>query len=75
LVVIELKKGQTSDATVGQILRYMAWVEENIAETGQQVEGIIIARDVDDALRYALKKAPGTSVLTYRVNFALQKVN
>jgi hypothetical protein len=26
LVVIELKKGQTSDATVGQILRYMAWV-------------------------------------------------
>lgn len=75
LVVIELKKGQTSDATVGQLLRYMAWVEENVAETGQKVEGIIIARDVDDALRYALKRAAGASVLTYRVDFALQKIS
>jgi RecB family endonuclease NucS len=74
-VVIELKKGQTSDATVGQILRYMAWVDENVAETGQEVEGVIIARDVDDALRYALKKVPSISVLTYRVDFALQKAN
>jgi predicted RNA-binding protein len=75
LVVIELKKGQTSDATVGQILRYMAWVDENMAESGQEVEGIIIAQDVDDALRYALKKVPSISVRTYRVDFALQKVN
>ncbi len=74
-MVIELKKGQTSDATVGQLLRYMAWVEENVAETGQKVEGIIIARDVDDALRYALKRAAGASVLTYRVDFALQKIS
>jgi hypothetical protein len=73
LVVIELKKGQTSDATVGQLLRYMAWVEENIAETDQRVEGIIITRDVDDALRYALKKAPGTSVLSYRVDLRYKK--
>jgi hypothetical protein len=53
----------------------MAWIEENAAETGQEVEGIIIARDVDDALRYALKKVPGIRVLTYRVDFALQKAN
>jgi hypothetical protein len=75
LVVVELKKGQTSDATVGQVLRYMAWVEENMAETGQEVKGIIIAGDVDDALRYALKKVPSISVLTYRVDFALQRVD
>jgi hypothetical protein len=75
LVVIELKKGQTSDATIGQILRYMAWVEENTAEMGQKVEGIIIAREVDDALRYALKKIPNVKVLTYRVDFVLQKTN
>jgi predicted RNA-binding protein len=35
LVVIELKRGQTSDATVGQVLRYMGWVRANLAEEGQ----------------------------------------
>jgi len=73
LVVVELKKGQTSDATVGQILRYIAWVEENIADEGQRVDGIVVATDVDDALRYAVKNQPHIQVLTYRVDFALQK--
>lgn len=72
-VVVELKKGQTSDATVGQILRYMAWVEENLANKSENVEGIIIAKEIDEALRYAIKKLPHVSVLTYRVDFALQK--
>lgn len=30
LVVIELKKGQTSDDTVGQLARYMGWVKEHL---------------------------------------------
>jgi restriction system protein len=73
LVVVELKKGQTSDATVGQILRYIAWVEENIADEGQKVDGIIVARDIDEALRYAVKNQHHIHVLTYRVDFTLQK--
>lgn len=73
LVVVELKKGQTSDATVGQVLRYISWVRENIAEKRQAVEGIIIAREFDQALHYALKEQPHISVLTYRVDFTLQK--
>jgi predicted RNA-binding protein len=71
LVVVELKRGQTSDATVGQVLRYMGWVEENVAEKGQQVEGVIIARDIDDALHYAVKNLPQIQLLTYRVDFTL----
>jgi Endonuclease NucS len=73
LVVVELKKGQTSDTTVGQILRYIAWVEENVANKVQQVEGIIIAKEIDEALRYAVKNLPHVNVLTYRVDFTLQK--
>lgn len=49
LVVVELKRGRTSDATVGQILRYIDWVHENIAKPGQNTRGIIIAGGVDDA--------------------------
>lgn len=72
LVVIELKRGKTSDSTAGQISRYMAWVEENIAKPGQKVYGIIIAQDVDDALKYAVKGLGNrASLMTYRVNFQL----
>ena len=71
LVVIELKRGRSSDSTVGQVLRYMGWVEENLAKEGQQVHGIIIAQEADDALRYAVKGLKNVSVLTYRVDFKL----
>ena len=71
LVVVELKRGQTSDATVGQVLRYMSWVEENVAENGQAVKGIIIAREIDEALHYAVKNLAQIDVLTYQVDFTL----
>jgi RecB family endonuclease NucS len=70
-VVIELKRGRSSDSTVGQVLRYMGWVQENLAKAGQRVHGIIIAQDVDDALRYAVKGLMNVSVLTYKVDFKL----
>lgn len=73
LVVIELKRGKSSDSTVGQVLRYIGWVEENLAKPGQKVRGIIIAREVDDALRYAVKGLPGVTVLPYQVDFKLSE--
>jgi len=71
LVVIELKRGKTSDSTVGRIIRYINWVKENIAKKGQKVRGIIIARDVDEALNYAVKNLEYVEVKTYKVNFQL----
>jgi predicted RNA-binding protein len=72
LVVVELKRGKTSDATVGQILRYINWVKENIAESSQKVRGVIIAKEVDVALRYAVKSLDNVDVKTYVVDFKLQ---
>lgn len=71
LVVIELKKGKTSDATVGQTLRYMGWVRKNIAKENRRVRGIIIAKEVDEAMRYAVENQPDIRVLEYRVDFKL----
>lgn len=71
LVVIELKRGKTSDSTVGQLLRYINWVKENISEKGQNVRGIIIAKDVDEALSYAVKNLEHVEVKMYRVDFQL----
>jgi hypothetical protein len=73
-VVIELKRGKSSDSTVGQVLRYIGWVEENITKSNQKVRGIIIAKEVDDALHYAVKGLSNVSVLTYQVDFKLSIV-
>lgn len=71
-VVIELKKGRESDRVVGQILRYMGWVQENLCDQGQKVRGLVICKDEDERLRYALKALPGNvSVKFYSVSFLL----
>lgn|SRR5574341_880879 len=72
-VVIELKRGKTSDSVVGQTLRYMSWVKENLAIKGEKVRGIIIARDFDRSLQYAVKDIPTIQVLTYSVDFRLRQ--
>lgn len=74
-VVIELKRGKSSDSTVGQVLRYIGWTQQNLAKPQQNVRGIIIAKEVDDALRYAVMGLRNVSILTYQVDFKLSVVN
>lgn len=71
LLVVELKRGRASDVVVGQILRYMGYVKEQIAETHQTVEGAIIALDDDKKLRWALLAVPQISFYRYEVKFKL----
>jgi RecB family endonuclease NucS len=70
-VVIELKRNQTSDDTVGQILRYMGWVKENLNDP--TVSGIIVAGKYDEKLDYARKMISGIDVFIYEVNFVLKE--
>jgi hypothetical protein len=58
LLVMELKKGRASDAVVGQTLRYMNFVQEELAEEEQRVEGLIIVLEDDQKIRRALAMAP-----------------
>ena len=55
----------------GQVLRYMGWVDENLAEDGDQVKGMIIAQDIDEKLRYALRMTPNILFRRYKINFEL----
>ena len=71
-VVIELKKNQTSDDTVGQLTRYMGWLEEHKTK-GRAARGIIIAGGYDERLRYALKKVKDVEVYLYKVDFKLDE--
>jgi hypothetical protein len=70
-LVVELKRGQTSDDTVGQVLRYTGWIKRNLAKPKEKVEGLIIARSVDDKLRYAVSEVPHVKLMEYQVSFHL----
>jgi restriction system protein len=70
--VIELKKGRESDRVVGQVLRYMGWVAEHLCKQGQEVQGVIICKEPDEKLKYALKMAKNVSVKYYKIDFRLE---
>lgn len=70
-VVIELKRNQTSDDTVGQIARYMGWISDNLKDNN--VKGIIIAASYDKKLQYALKIVNNVEVFLYQVDFKLKE--
>jgi restriction system protein len=73
LLVVELKKGRASDVVVGQALRYMGYVQEELAEEGQSVCGVIIASEDDPRIRRALAMVPSIVFYRYQVSFKLMK--
>lgn len=73
LLVVELKKGRASDAVVGQILRYMSFVQEMLAEKDQSVHGIVIALEDDQKIRRALAMVKNIQFYRYQINFKLVK--
>ncbi|MBM25529.1 MAG: hypothetical protein CL760_07590 [Chloroflexi bacterium] len=70
-VVIELKRNQTSDDTVGQVTRYMGWIEDKFG--ADNVKGIIVAGKYDEKLYYAQKMLKNIEVFLYEVNFKLNE--
>ena len=73
LLVVELKKGRASDVVVGQTLRYMDFVKEELAEPDQTVEGAIIALEDDAKIRRALAVTQNITFYRYEITFRLNK--
>jgi len=74
LVVIELKVSRGYDRTVGQILRYMGWVEQNL-EPSKRARGIIVAKEITNDLRLACSRIPDVKLIEYEISFSLHQVN
>ena len=72
-LVIELKRNQASDDTMGQVNRYMGWVKSNLAQEGEEVYGLIIARDMPERLKYALLVNSSIKFMEYEIDFQLKK--
>ncbi len=72
LIVIELKRKST-DKTLGQLLRYMGWVKENLCKKDQKVKGMIIAESKDNRLDYALRVVSNVVFKKMDLNVNIEK--
>ncbi|HQH70945.1 MAG TPA: endonuclease NucS [bacterium] len=72
-LVIELKRDQTSDQTLGQLLRYIGWVKLHLAEENDEVYGLIVCHEAEATLEYALSVMPNVELRLYEVEFHLKK--
>ncbi|MBI5746123.1 MAG: hypothetical protein HZA13_03870 [Nitrospirae bacterium] len=71
-LVVELKRGRTSDEAVGQALRYRGWVRHHLAGPNESVEAVVVAHVADPKLLYALEGVEDVAVRTYSVRFTLE---
>ena len=74
LVVIELKVSKGYDRAIGQLLGYMGWIEKNLAESGQKVTGMIIARKISDDLRLAASRVKDVELFEYELSISLNRI-
>jgi hypothetical protein len=74
-VVIELKVSRGYDRTVGQLLRYIGWIEQHHAEAGRLVRGVIVAKDVSEDLRLACRRLAGIRLFEYDLSVTLRPVS
>lgn len=72
-VVIELKVSKGYDRAIGQLLRYMAWVSENLAN-GRDVKGIVVANKVTEDLRLAASRIENVTLAEYEISFNVKPV-
>ncbi|NJR39841.1 MAG: DUF91 domain-containing protein [Leptolyngbyaceae cyanobacterium CSU_1_4] len=73
-VVIELKVSRGYDRAIGQLLRYMAWIQKNQADLGQKVRGIIVARGISEDLLLACSLMPNIHLFEYELSLSLKQV-
>lgn len=65
LVVIEIKRfGAGTESIIDQVTRYMGWVEEHLAQSGQGVRGIIVVGKPDVTLAYSARAVRNLSIMS-----------
>jgi len=74
LVVLELKVSRGYDRVVGQLLRYMNWLRQNLAEKGQRVRGVIVCRTMSEDLRLACASIPEVELFEYALSVTVSRV-
>ena len=72
-VVVELKVSRGYDRVVGQLLRYMTRVEQNM-DISRSVRGIIVAKEITTDLKLAAARLPDVRLIEYEISFKLRPI-
>jgi hypothetical protein len=72
--VFELKRANSADRAIGQLARYMGWIQQTIGKD-QEVFGVIVARSISENLRYAASIVPKVHLFEYSVEFHLKSAH
>lgn len=73
LVVVELKVSRGYDRVIGQLLRYMGWIEANLCP-GKQVRGMIVASEITQDLVLATSHiAERVKLFEYGISFSIKQ--
>ena len=73
-VVVELKVSRGYDRVVGQLLRYIAWIEQHHAEPAQCVRGVIVAKEISEDLKLACSRVQGVRLFEYKLSVTLKPI-
>lgn len=73
-IVFELKRAKAPDSAVGQILRYMGWIKNNMA-SGKKVTGVIVSKKSDDKIKYAVSMVPEINLFEYELSFKINEIS
>ena len=74
-LVIELKRGKANDRVVGQLLRYMGFVNKDLCQDGKTVRGAIVAHQDDLGMRNALSMVKDVEFFKYSIDFKLSQIS
>lgn len=72
--IIETKVDKIPDKTVGQISRYMGWVNEKLNKNKRQVYGLIIGFEHNQKLKYAVKTNPNIFLFEYGTGLNFKEI-
>ncbi|ACN17029.1 conserved hypothetical protein [Desulforapulum autotrophicum HRM2] len=73
-VVIELKVSKGYDRVIGQLLCYVNWIRQNLADPEQRVRGFIIAKSISEDLRLATSSLAEVSLFEYELSVSITPV-
>lgn len=74
-VVIELKVSRGYDRAVGQLLRYMGWIEQHQADAGQTVRGFIVAKAITEDLKLACFRVTRVTLFEYDLSVTIRRID
>lgn len=74
-VVVELKVSKGYDRVIGQLLRYMNWIHQNLADPDQLVRGIIIAKRISEDLKLATSRLRDVQLFEYELSVSVKPIS